>query len=341
MSLPTGALAVRDGWLRLTAEVSGARPIVDTYGLWDAGSPQHPTSITLRSSRSSLITSTQSAAADTVEVTQCTVLAAVDRPCLADGAMPRLDRLAATYGLAAESSGMSLIVAATGPPDPNVLEAYVLRNAVLGTDGLQALVLFASLSGSGASSGSLVFEANLTDLTPTLPDPYAAALVPDAQVSRTLLGSVRWAPDQPAVLAMELPPASAGAAAVLAAGGLGGGAVVGTLQPTAVDVAATTPGLGTRTLGVAVRAAASAARRVMERRRRSATQLTPRPVDPLTPVPLVRASSDPSTWHLADPADVLSLGQPGEPVLVRPGDGHAAAAVRASRRSLSRPGRTR
>jgi hypothetical protein len=81
------------------------------------------------------------------------------------------------------------------------------------------------------------------------------------------------------------------------------------LTLTGIDVEATNA--GPRALGVALRGLPHLPRDgSWSVARRSSTQLTPRPVDPLTPVPLVRARSDPSTWHLADPADVLSLANP-------------------------------
>jgi hypothetical protein len=189
------SLAVRDGWLQLSAGTAAVRPMLDTYTMWEAGSdPDHPrpTSVTLHGSLTSTVTSTQSAASDVVRTTGCALEAHLDRPCLADGNLPRLDRLTATYTVGVNSSGPLLAIIATGSPNPYIVESYMLRNVLLRTDGLDALVMFASLDGSHATSGTLILAANLLRLTPTLPDPYAASLSADQQQHRTLLGGVVW-----------------------------------------------------------------------------------------------------------------------------------------------------
>lgn len=77
-----------------------------------------------------------------------------------------------------------------------------------------------------------------------------------------------------------------------------------------VDAAATS-GPGTRTLGVALRGLPHLPRDgSWSVAKRGATQPTPSPVDPLTPVPLVRNHADLATWHMAEPSDVNQLANP-------------------------------
>jgi len=228
------ALTVRQGQLQVRA-TTAARPFADSYALWDAAGGQGPARsavIVLTAARGATVASYQSAAIDMVRVTGCAIEGHLDQPCLADGTTPRLGELTAAYLVGRTATGEVLAVDAAGPPpDPIVkapAETYVIRNALLMTAGLDALLLRARLSGARAQAGLLVFAAALEQLTPMLPDPYAATVITQTRPTRTLVGAVRWASPAAPVLSFDIAaPAGAGVADPVAPGAAVGGAAVG------------------------------------------------------------------------------------------------------------------
>jgi len=204
-------LAVRNGWLQLTSDGGGGRPFVDTYELWDAGTPGHPrpTSIAVRGNGSGTVVSTQSAALDSVEFSGCTVAAHIDRPCLVDGSQPRLGHLSAQYFVRVDADGPGFAVIASGPPGGGgaTTESYLLENALLRTPGVAELaVVGRHLAGSTAVDGTVILGAPLGQLTPTLPDPYAASLADVSEESRVMAGIVQWASTGGVTLTFEFLP---------------------------------------------------------------------------------------------------------------------------------------
>jgi hypothetical protein len=80
---------------------------------------------------------------------------------------------------------------------------------------------------------------------------------------------------------------------------------------TSVDIKATRSDVAPRTLAVAVRGTPHLPRDgAWSVSRRTPTDKSPAPIDPLAPVPLVRAHSSPASWHMAEPEDVVKLGAP-------------------------------
>jgi hypothetical protein len=198
-------LDVRTGQLRISA-ATAARPFADGYALWDAGT--RATSLILHGPRGTLVTSEQSAQVDVVRVSGATVEAHLDQPCLADGATPDFGLLTATYLSGLMAAGGVLFIHATSPsPSPAVtapVETYVIENALLRTAGIAALGVHGELSGGRLASGVLAFTTALELVTPTLPDPYAAALTAATQPGATLLAEVAWATSAAPVLSFEI-----------------------------------------------------------------------------------------------------------------------------------------
>jgi hypothetical protein len=196
-------LVVSTGQLRLAASYTATRPVVDTYELWDAGTPDHPhpATITVQAPTQGTVTSTQSPAGDIVTTAGCRVLARIDRPCLVDGTTPALDHLSvqATTGVSAKGQALALIGA--GPPLPQGTESYLLENGLLATSGVVELLLVATLSGVQATDATFVLASTANMLTPTLPNPYAASPNASTQLGRTLLAGVSWTvPSSPQVV---------------------------------------------------------------------------------------------------------------------------------------------
>jgi len=80
---------------------------------------------------------------------------------------------------------------------------------------------------------------------------------------------------------------------------------------TSVDIRATRADVLPRTLAVAVRGTPHLPRDgAWSISRRTPTDQSPTPIDPLTPVPLVRFHTQPATWHMAEPDDVVKLDAP-------------------------------
>jgi hypothetical protein len=114
-------------------------------------------------------------------------------------------------------------------------------------------------------------------------------------------------------------PTLADAVALMDAVGTADGSLTADVEVAATKIAftlsgldiAATPGPGARTLGVALRGLPHLPRDgSWSVAKRASSQAAPSPVDPLTPVPLVRNHADTQTWHLADPGDVLNLSAP-------------------------------
>ncbi len=212
---------VRNGEMALTAKTA-ARPFADAYSLWDAtGDPAHPmaASILLKGERGITIGSAQSAGLDLVEVKGCGIEAHLDQPCLADGSMPRFDRLSALYVVGRTAAGTVLRIEAVPaglPPGIHQLarhETYVIENALLGTNGVQQLALKANLVGGRVAMGRLRLWSDLESLTPMLPHPYAASLANAPRVERKLRAQVAWtAPESPELTFSISAPAGAGQA---------------------------------------------------------------------------------------------------------------------------------
>ncbi|MEP7178623.1 MAG: hypothetical protein ABI775_06005, partial [Pseudonocardiales bacterium] len=199
-------VVVGTGQFRLTAAFTADRPVTDTYRLWDTGSTERPatSSISVRIPSAATVTSAQSTTVDVVQVSGCSIEAHLDRPVLADGSQPRVDRLVVDYLLGTNATGEYLILIGSGPPSPDSPEAYLLRNALLRTDGVIELVLLAQRTADQATDVTLVLASTLTNLTPTLPDPYAAQLGTFEQPLRTLLAGVLWKAPAPPEVAFDI-----------------------------------------------------------------------------------------------------------------------------------------
>jgi hypothetical protein len=203
-------LRARNGEIALSA-ISAVRPFADAYSLWNT-SDEDPkaTSIRLVAERGSLVRSAQSAVRDAVKVQGCAIEAHLDQPFLADGSLPQLDRLKATYIVGQLADGLRLTVEAV--PDPTLKgglvmgfgETYVIENALLRCTGVQRLTLKADLVDGRARAGQLRLFTDLRALTPTLPHPYAASFAKSESVERKLRVQVAWPNPKAPVLSFRI-----------------------------------------------------------------------------------------------------------------------------------------
>jgi hypothetical protein len=218
-------LHVQTGVLGVQA-VSGVRPFIDTYALWDAraaGSMPRAASITLTGPRGSQLMAQESSLGEILALSGCRMEGHLDRPLLARGTAPSLGAFPTFYGLVRTSAGEGLIIesAARGDWKPtDAAQSYVIENAVLLAEQASVIVMLATLVGKRATSGTFIIGHVLDGVTPTLPDPYAALQVAQQNAGGSdLIASVTWttpADPRTAFLIFRLPlagVANAGASA--------------------------------------------------------------------------------------------------------------------------------
>jgi hypothetical protein len=205
-------MLLRDGDMALAAHIA-VRPFADRYDLWETPPRDaKATSLTLQGERGTLVTSLQSARADSVEVKGCAIAGHLDQPCLADGNMPAFDALSAVYTLKRGTTGKLLQIQAapgriSGAIIPHLFkltETYVIENALLRTGQTQLLELKARLVDGRAVEGRLRLTSKLDTLTPMLPHPYAASLTPSEPITRRLRAQVAWRDPKSPVLSFKL-----------------------------------------------------------------------------------------------------------------------------------------
>src|SRR5579884_867577 len=195
--------------------------------------------------------------------------------------------------------------------------------AVVETGGVTGLFNVRNIADTGAppvtagtnTYGVVTFDADLGIVT----DPGAHGFtIHGGDIGGGRLAGTRFIGyvDQTASVA---PPSLADAVALMDVVKTAGGSVAADVEVattgialtlTGVDVAATS-GPAPRTLGVALRGLPHLPRDgSWSVAKRSSSQPTPSPIDPLTPVPFVRNHGDPQRWHMAEPSDVLQLAVP-------------------------------
>jgi hypothetical protein len=191
-------LHVQTGLLGVQA-VSGVRPFVDTYALWDAcaeGSTPRAASISLTGPRGTQLIGQENSLGEILTLSGCRMEGHLDRPLLARGTAPSLGAFPTFYGLVRTSAGEGLIIESAAPGDwkpTDPAQSYVIENAVLLAEQASIIVMLATLVGKRATSGTFIIGHGLDSVTPTLPDPYAAYQATSQNAgSAMLIANVTW-----------------------------------------------------------------------------------------------------------------------------------------------------
>ncbi len=223
IGLDATLLLAQQGSLGVRAAVR-QRSFTDSYTLWTApGPPPRPARLDFTIPAGAVLVLGLSAAAEQAWVLGASLEAALDRPLTVAGAPPRVSQLFFDYGVERTAAGTTLTVfglprpplPAIAVPPPRV-EVFAIENALLRTSGIVWLWGLMALTGNQANAGLLIAGQVLTDLMPTLPDPYASSLDPLDHPSTPagVLTEIAWASETEVGLGFTLLPPPAGLASV-------------------------------------------------------------------------------------------------------------------------------
>jgi hypothetical protein len=223
LGLDTTLLLAQQGNLGVRAAIR-QRGFTDGYALWTApGPPPKPTRLTFTIPAGAVLVLSLSAAVEAAWVLGASLQAALDRPITVAGVPPKFSQLVFDYGVERTQAGTSLTVFGLPRPPPPVIavppppvEVFAIENALLRTAGIVWLWGLMSLNGTQANTGLLIAGQVLTDLMPTLPDPYASSVDPLARqsVPAGLLTEIGWASETLVELGFTLLPPLANPAAI-------------------------------------------------------------------------------------------------------------------------------
>jgi hypothetical protein len=181
------------GLVTVLGAVASPRQVQGEIGLWWSGAPGTSTrsSIDVTLPNGALIYYISVASYDGIEQVEAvtagsSLVAHIDRPLAADGS--RLGpSMAGTVAAYESISADSVLIVATALPTtgPTAPIAFALHNALLVTTPPAALLVAGNYTATPAEldSGGVAVMFQLGGLIPTLPDPYAANFMPDAQDS--------------------------------------------------------------------------------------------------------------------------------------------------------------
>ncbi|MEI8196433.1 MAG: hypothetical protein WCI73_11030, partial [Phycisphaerae bacterium] len=144
--------------------------------------------------------------------------AALVRPLTVAGVLPQVSQMLFDYCVERTAAGTTLTVFGLPRPlqpgiavPPPRVEVFAIENALLRTSGIVWLWGMMALNGAEAQAGLLIAGQVLTDLMPTLPDPYASSDDPLTHQSPPsgLLTEIGWADATSVGLGFTLLPPTA------------------------------------------------------------------------------------------------------------------------------------
>ena len=219
IGLDTTLLLAQPGSLGVRAAIR-QRGFADSYTLWTAPAPPpRPARLNFTIPAGAILVLALSASDEQAWVLGASLEAALDRPLTVAGTPPKVSQMLFDYGVERTAAATTLTVfGLPRPPPPRInvppppVEVFAIENALLRTSGIVWMWGLMALSGNQASTGLLIAGQVLTDLMPTLPDPYASNADPLARKSTPsgLLTEIGWASEAQVEIGFTLLPPPAG-----------------------------------------------------------------------------------------------------------------------------------